>query len=73
MPHRVEQVRHGQRKQGQRKQGQLHRSFPAVLWLLPSGGESTIHTASTSKITPPAIDNDPIESAANRGTAHVAP
>src|SRR6266516_2929994 len=36
-------------------------SFPAVLWLLPSGGESTIHTASTSKITPPAIDNDPIQ------------
>ena len=29
-------------------------------WLLLAGGARTIHTASTSKITPPAIDKDPI-------------
>ena len=40
-------------------------SFPAVWWLLRSDGASTIHTASTSKITPPAIDNDPIVKCSN--------
>ena len=37
-------------------------SFSAVEWSAPPpGGASTIHTARTSKITPPAIDKEPIE------------
>ena len=35
-------------------------SLPAVRWLLLAAGPSTIHTATTSKITPPAMDSDPI-------------
>ena len=40
-------------------------SFPALRSLPLDGGESTIHTASTSKITPPAIDKDPIVKCSN--------
>ena len=35
-------------------------SLPTLRWLLSVGGASTIQTAITSKITPPAIDKDPI-------------
>ena len=35
-------------------------SLSALRWLLSAAGPRTIHTASTSKITPPAIDSDPM-------------